>query len=869
MKVTKSFNFLLALCVLFVSSNTLAGVCTDFANTVSYGVVGDNKFKFDKTATINGNPITGTGNTPTPSGSSQTINSTFIPLNPEIFPALGGPDIKVKNQPLNVSAGSYGDIEFEPGNANDTVIFSGGSYYIEELKIKKDAILELAAGDYFIDKLTLEEGVNLVLSGGGPVRFFISDKFDAKKEVKINANGVVSDLQIFLYDNAEFEMDKTDKGSSANDFTGIIYSPHANTKVKIGDDVGFEGAILTAGEVDLKKNVELTFTPATEAAVWNVLGCTDPSNPPAVVAVNFNCVHSAAGDTSNGRLYTRVVGSPFNFDVTALDSSGAVETAYADLADRNVTVELVDMSGGGACGSLPALSPTVSQVITFTASDAGRKASANMTVNKAYRSVGCRVTDANDTPSVVGCSSDSFAIRPASLSLSPPALNNAGATGAPVAIAGDPAGFTLEVTTVAGYDGTPVIAGGLEAHSGGVAGSLTGTFPAADINTGTTSGTSFIYDEVGNFRFPVEAIRDTSFTSVDQTTDCVDNSYSNTVNGNGKVGCDFANTAVTDWVGRFRPDHFALSVVNGTLDNTCIAGGFSYAGTAIPFLVDAALTITAENALTPPTTTQNYTGSYAKLYLAGLSMTESETAQNVSLTWNVDFDSPTVQTDTGNSNKLIFTAGQSTLSLTGDTFTLGRAASEILAPFAPAIEISVNSVQEDAVLGDGVVAQDENGAANGKIQIQPSAGALTSRYGRLNILSASGTEQQDLNVPVHVEYFDGSNFITNTDDSCTSQVEIALSAHSGEIQPADTCFSPACSAAASYILSPAGNGDFSDALQAPNGGKTGVLKVDALNVPTHLLYDWLGTGVQNPPSATASFGNYHWENQMIYMREVR
>jgi len=798
----------------------------------------------------------------------QTIDEAFPPLDPATFPATGGSDIKTQND-VTVAAGSYGTIELD--KKNKTVTFTGGTYYISELLLKQsDVTAEFAPGDYFIEKLDMVNKTNIVLSGGGQVRLYIKDSFQAGNEVAINAGGIIGNLVIYLYDSAGLQVGNGNNGHSGMDFSGIIYTPYDNTSIQFGNSNDIEGAILSAGDVDVGNNTDFSYDADLQAETLEALGCTDSGGDVSpTLAVNFNCVHSASADSTNGRLYTRVVGSAFNFDVAALDSSGTVETAFADIADRDVTVELVDMSSGGACGSLPALNPAVSQAMTFSASDAGEKTSANMIVNRAYSSVGCRVTDANDSPTVQGCSSDSFAIRPVSLSLTAPALNNAGVTGAPVAIAGDPAGFTLEVTTVAGYDGTPVIAGALEAHSGGIAGNLTGTFPAADINTGTTSGTSFVYDEVGNFRFPAEAIRDTSFTSVDQTTDCVDNSYSNTVNSNGKVGCDFANSTATDWVGRFRPDHFALSVVNGSLDNTCVAGGFSYAGTAIPFLVDASLTITAENALTPPTTTQNYTGNYAKIYLAGLSMTESETAQNVSLTWNVDFDSPTVQTDTGNSNKLIFTAGQSTLSLAGDTFNLGRAASEILAPFAPAIEITVNSVQEDASLGDGVVAQDENGAADGKIQIQPGAGAVMSRYGRLNILSASGTEQQDLNVPIQVEYYDGTNFIANTDDSCTVQVEVELNPHSGEIQPGDTCFSPACSAAASYVLSNAGNGDFSDALQEPSGNKTGVLKVDALNVPAHLLYDWLGTGAQNPPSATASFGNYHWENQMIYMREVR
>ncbi|MBT8439014.1 MAG: LamG domain-containing protein, partial [Gammaproteobacteria bacterium] len=255
------------------------------------------------------------------------------------------------------------------------------------------------------------------------------------------------------------------------------------------DEVRIYRSVLTVGQINADMNAthNCKIPPVKE----------DP-------AFAFNCVYSGL-DPVAGRLYTRVAGSAFNFDVIALEDSNGdlladgVETNFAKDSDRNITVELVDTSASGNCTTYPVLSPAVSQVMTFTAADAGIKASANMTVNKAYRSVACRVTDATDNPAVVACSSDSFSIRPASLTLDAPVLNNAGFENDPTAKAGE--SFVLSVTATPGYNGTPAIKAvdPITAHAGGSAGLLSGSFSAANLVTGTATGNTFSYSEVGNF----------------------------------------------------------------------------------------------------------------------------------------------------------------------------------------------------------------------------------------------------------------------------------------------------------------------------------------------------------------------------------
>ncbi|MEO8411405.1 MAG: LamG-like jellyroll fold domain-containing protein, partial [Propionivibrio sp.] len=159
---------------------------------------------------------------------------------------------------------------------------------------------------------------------------------------------------------------------------------------------------------------------------------------PAVRPANFNCVQTGA-DAASGHLLTQIAGSSFAFDVAALKADGSVETAYAADADQSVSVELVDGTGSTACAARPALSPALTQTLTFAKADQplerGRKAVAGLVVDRAYADLRCRVTDSSRSPSVVGCSSDNFAVRPSALIVSSNADADVGGSSATAAAA--------------------------------------------------------------------------------------------------------------------------------------------------------------------------------------------------------------------------------------------------------------------------------------------------------------------------------------------------------------------------------------------------------------------------------------------------
>ena len=133
-------------------------------------------------------------------------------------------------------------------------------------------------------------------------------------------------------------------------------------------------------------------------------------------------------------------------------------------------------------------------------------------------------------------------------------------------------------------------------------------------------------------------------------------------------------------------------------------------------------------------------------------------------------------------------------------------------------------------------------------------------------------------VPMTVEYYDGKNFITNTNDSCSiATLSLVSSGASDSLQPADSCIWDDSSQSGSSRCSsvaPAGssyqeagslvNGNFNVNLKAP--AKTGSLKLQA-SVDSWLQFNWQGTGNTNP-SALVNFGLYKGNSKIIYFREV-
>ena len=618
-------------------------------------------------------------------------------------------------------------------------------------------------------------------------------------------------------------------------------------------------------------------------------------------------------------LYTKLSGTNFTFDVVALQSSGAIATSYT--APANVTVELFDDSASPAPACSAYAGPVVSQPITFAASDNGRKTlAAAINLPNAYRKLRCRVRDTNITPTLYGCSSDDFAVRPLQFTVSSTnanadALLGANTTASPTTKAGSAFNLTANTSTV-GYDGTPVInAVNAAAHTGAIqTGTVAGTFGPASAATGNgATGAAFTYDEVGYFRFNANGVVDSSFAGIDVAQgDCLAGSSSNTAVG-GKYGCNVGN-AVSPYFGRFIPDHFDTAASPG-----CKA--FTYSGQ--PF----AVTVTAMNGA--GVTTQNYDGTTGAVFSKALTLSPVASAGGAAIpvtvgtlasgaasaagfrkgtttalgTVAVTKGSTTV-TGTGtvfNSQLLagspvciksvcytVASIGSATaLTLTsaytgdnesgltlqiGQTFSFGKRLTAPLGVFVRAVEF----------VADGV-------SSLRSVPASSVEGGTTQRSGRIRLSNTYGPESwtTGLSLPTVVEYFDvspagwragpdtctnlaASNFaFTAAAPACSAAIgscTTALSATRVGVDPGPYTWtvnlsqpSPVAATAMCVTLNldGAAGGNQCTATGAPGPAAT------SANAPW-LRYGWRGA-TETDPSAAVTFGTF--KSPLIYRRE--
>ncbi len=452
----------------------------------------------------------------------------------------------------------------------------------------------------------------------------------------------------------------------------------------------------------------------------------------------FECLESGlaynnlvTSPAARNALYTKRATTALSFDVVAVDIGGNRVSTYAANANTAVTVELVDGSGSTACASRAVLSPPASTVLTFAKAsqptEQGRK-SVGFTVSKAYANVRCRVTDANQTPTVVGCSSDNFAIRPGAITIpvsgmaTPPS-----ATATPTLVAGT--AFLVTATTLTSatdnYAGTLTLdTGKLTAQtttqdttiaSGGTVGTLAFSSPLV-ANQVPLSGNA-TYTEVGYLYLAPGALRDDGFTAVDSATgDCVATTTGNlyladSVDAGGKYGCSIGNQATVSF-GRFRPYAFDTGVTHA-------CGSFTYSGQPFP------LTVTAKNSLGGTTT--NYSGSFSR----PLTYSDANGA--------VGAFSPTTLAAAS------FASGVADLTVT------------------PSVSFSFTTKQTaPATLKLRVT---ESGGASSSLG---SEGTTPLRSGRLRLVNYYGSELLKPRVEYRAEYWDGNRWAINAADVCTT-----------------------------------------------------------------------------------------------------
>lgn len=565
----------------------------------------------------------------------------------------------------------------------------------------------------------------------------------------------------------------------------------------------------------------------------------------------------------NGYIRTKLAGTSFTLTLVHTNAGG---TALANL-NSAVSVDLMDATDNtGAFANNCRASWVVIQ--TVAANFAGVNAiTVNFTEASAWKEVRVRVTAGGQR----GCSGDRFSIRPAAFAISSSASNN-NSTGGPAIAAG--ATFTM-TASFAGYTGTPAIDTSQVVGSP-TAGTLSGSFSAAVAGAATGN---YTYSEVGNFGLNANAVTDMSFTSVDQPADCTPD-FSNALVG-GRYGCYIGHAAIpqttgSSGFGRFIPDHFFLaagSLVNRFAAGCAPASIFSYMGE------DIRLSFTLQARNSSAAITQNYAGAYAKLDPATIVQLGFGAASGATnLTSRVD-------TAAGSSGS--FAAGVA--SVTATVGIKRNTPDNPDGPFA-ATKIGIAPADSDGVTARTADMNIDVDAAGGNDHVQVGADTIV-RFGRLRLQNAIGSERLPLTVPIEAQYWNGTGFITNGDDSCTSlqRSDIAL-----DFNPPSNLVACETAPSAASVTFAAGVGSLT--LNAPGAGNTGSLLL-TVNLSSasgsycnpasfvaatsaaksYLLGRWndaanpdgdSNTSFDDPPSARAAFGLYGGRpNNFIFQRE--
>jgi MSHA biogenesis protein MshQ len=335
-------------------------------------------------------------------------------------------------------------------------------------------------------------------------------------------------------------------------------------------------------------------------------------------------------------------------------------------------------------------------------------------------------------------------------------------------------------------------------------------------------------------------------------------------------------------VGRFTPDHFALSggaLANRT-DLACSpASSFTYMGEAIGLH----FTLTAQNAAGATTQNYNTATGYAKLPTVPAGMGFGAVNGTTDLTSRLDL---------GNSGVLTWSAGAASVDY---TLAVNRASPDNPdGPFAAA-KIGVAPSDSDGVtLASSAYDMDvDNNAVNEHQQVGASTQLL---FGRLLLRNALGPATSVLPVPISVQSWQGSAFGTNALDSCTKipQSAIVLGGYAGALAPAPNCntyvqqnpvsFSagvgtltlaaPAGAVTGSVLLTP--NLYSSAAGNYCTGTGSAPAAASAASTP-YLLGRWndlldpdanASTMYDDDPSARAAFGLYGSQpDNLIFQRE--
>lgn len=321
-------------------------------------------------------------------------------------------------------------------------------------------------------------------------------------------------------------------------------------------------------------------------------------------------------------------------------------------------------------------------------------------------------------------------------------------------------------------------------------------------------------------------------------------------------------------IGRFVPARFALSAgsVTHRVNAACAPGS---AFTYLDEVFRLGFTLTAQSG--SGATTQNYSGSYAKLALG-----TPASFDLAGVAGGTRFSAASARLALG-------TASGSWSNGVAGGITLNAAALRAGAPDGPFdAAFGIAPVDSDGVAIAGLDLDTDTSAGNDHAAVA----TVALRFGRLRLASAIGAADRPLALPLSVQSWTGTAFDTNTLDSCTrvpasavsfgnlrrtltaadtvvSGGTVALAAGSGQLLLAAPAGGHAGSADLAISL---GSGASDASCLQPWTPASGVAASAGASL-AFLRGAWCGGNHDKDPSARVSFGLYRGADTVVHQRE--
>jgi MSHA biogenesis protein MshQ len=637
----------------------------------------------------------------------------------------------------------------------------------------------------------------------------------------------------------------------------------------------------------LPSNMMATFVQASAGATGNKAATPSESEkwagqqvavrPVPVVPTpgSFNAfeTNTSAGAIT-GVIKTKIAGNTFKLDVVAIQS-GAQLTGFND----NVSLELLGNNTLGVAldaNNCPTSFTTLQTISPFAISG-GRSEVTFAAVPNSWRDVRVRIRWPTSSPTVTSCSTDNFALRPEKFTNlaandndwetagTARTLNNRTVPGGVVHKAGRP--FTLSATaenkggaTSTNYAETPTAVLTDCGKESACLSSGFGTFTiGASFAAGQLNSNLATYSEVGSFSLELQ---DLTFASVDASDGSTTNDReikSNKIN-----------------VGRFVPDHFAVTLNTPIFATACPAGSnsFTYVGQSLTYTTAPIITVTAQNFSNG--TTVNYADVLWQITNASLTGKSYTAASGTINTSGLPGTDPVIVASGSGIGTLTFGSG---LSFTRST---------PVAPFDADISLAINVIDADGVAYASNPARFAQATAGNGIAFDDGDLSTTNdkqmRFGRLALRNANGSQLVSLPAWLETHYWASTQlgFITNTADSCTSIANnnVAMSSFAGNLVACETALSGGgtfSSGRRTMLLAAPGNTNDGSVILTANltaaASGTTCTTVGGATVPAaganraYLQGNWSGANYDQNPAARATFGVFKGAEEVIFIRE--